>query len=505
MGLRINHNIPALMALRNLRVNDRNQARSLEKLSTGLRIVRASDDPSGLVISEQLRAQIASLNQAADNTQSSMNLITTADAALQELSDLLVEIRDSIVFALNEGVSSPEQVQAEQASVDEAIAAISRIANTTRYADSSLLNGLNGYMLNSSVASQINDLVLRQVTFPQGVTSITFDILQVTSAARGLVTFGNASALGETTTIRITGPLGTAEVSFFSVATSATITAQVNAVAGQTGVYASQYSGTGVSYFQTEEFGEAQVISVEVLDGTILMGSPVGALAARNAGFAATNQGQDAQVRFAGQVFTGRGRFFDILTNQISMTFNLNVRTTDTIDVWDSATSSFRVRRSGMMMQLRDEAELTDILFAGIPGVGAANLGYEEIQDIIARAVSGDTSIDQGGYLSSMRSGNANDLETNPQNGMNIVDRAIDQVTDIRSFLGSLATFNLEPNLDSVEVAIENLQASESAIRDLDFAEETANFTRTQILFQAGSAVLASANLIPQTVLTLLQ
>src|SRR3989338_3092922 len=99
MGLRINTNVTALSALRNLKNNDLNQARSLERLSTGLRINRGSDDPSGLVISEKLRAQLSSLNQAVDNAQNASNMIAVADSGLQQISDLLVQIQSSVEFA----------------------------------------------------------------------------------------------------------------------------------------------------------------------------------------------------------------------------------------------------------------------------------------------------------------------------------------------------------------------------------------------------------------------
>ena len=101
MALRINTNVGALQALRNLSVSDRAQRQSLLRLSTGLRINTASDDPSGLVISEQLRAQVRSLRQAIDNSQTASNILGTAEAALTEVSNLLSQIRESLVFALN--------------------------------------------------------------------------------------------------------------------------------------------------------------------------------------------------------------------------------------------------------------------------------------------------------------------------------------------------------------------------------------------------------------------
>ena len=133
MGLRVNTNASAVTALRNLRLSDAAQSKSLERLSTGLRINRASDDPSGLVISEQLRAQVKSLGQALENTQNASNLIGTAEAALAEVSKLLIDIRESALFALNTGGTSQEQVEAEQDAVDAAIGAIDRIAASTRF------------------------------------------------------------------------------------------------------------------------------------------------------------------------------------------------------------------------------------------------------------------------------------------------------------------------------------------------------------------------------------
>ena len=103
MALRINTNISSITALRNLQAADRAQQKSLERLSTGLRINRASDDPSGLVISEQLRAQIRGIKQALENSQNASNLISTTEAALNEVSSLLLGIRESILFALNTG------------------------------------------------------------------------------------------------------------------------------------------------------------------------------------------------------------------------------------------------------------------------------------------------------------------------------------------------------------------------------------------------------------------
>ena len=124
MAIRINSNIASVTALNNLSKTDALQQTTLERLSTGLRINTASDDPSGFVVSEQLRAQVSSLDQAIENSQNASNLLGTAEAALNEVNNLLIGIRDSIIFALNS--NSPDQVAAEQDAVDNAISAIDR-------------------------------------------------------------------------------------------------------------------------------------------------------------------------------------------------------------------------------------------------------------------------------------------------------------------------------------------------------------------------------------------
>ncbi|SVE60734.1 uncharacterized protein METZ01_LOCUS513588, partial [marine metagenome] len=165
MGLRINTNISSITALRVLKQNQTKQASSLERLSTGLRINRGSDDPSGLVISEQLRSQLKALDQSISNSQNATNLLNVADAALQEVSNLLVEIQTSITFAQNTGGSTPEQIAAEQDAVDQAISAIDRIATTTRYADRPLLNGQAAFQTSGNVPDFFDDVNIKSVAF----------------------------------------------------------------------------------------------------------------------------------------------------------------------------------------------------------------------------------------------------------------------------------------------------------------------------------------------------
>ncbi len=501
MGLRINNNISAFRALRNLRINDRNQASSLERLSTGLSINRASDNPSGLVISEQLRAQISSLKQAVDNTQTASGLISTAEAALQEVSDLLVGIQDSVVFALNEGGASPEQVAAEQASVDSAIAAITRIANTTRYANRSLLNGASDFQT-SAVHSLVDDLHVRRFEFSPSVSTATPTYsVTVAPERRAITIFATASG---TTTLRITGSRGTADITVASGTEDMALADAVNSVRGVTGVFVD--TSFSIWTALAEEFGTQELADIKVISGTLI---DKGAAPPTTAGMsrAVFNAGVDGVVSINGNAFTGNGRHFNVQTATLEASFSISPTGGPSPMIGPGPfgpTPLFTVEKSGLQFQLGTKAAATDSLRLGIQSVSASTLGADLIPDPIADPAASLGTM-QFGFLESLKTGGANDLDSNPGNARKIIDKAINQVASLRGYLGAVQSQTLEPNIDSLGIAIENLVAAESSIRDLDFAEETANFTRTQILFQAGTSVLASANLIPQSVLTLLR
>lgn len=141
MSLRINHNIAALDAQRNL-VNTTNMlSQSMEKLSSGFRINRASDDPAGLVISEQFRAQVAGLNRAISNSEGSINMIQTAEGALTEINNLLVKMRELAIHAANEGFNDTAQLDADQSEIANSMATIDRIAANTQFGTKKLLDG----------------------------------------------------------------------------------------------------------------------------------------------------------------------------------------------------------------------------------------------------------------------------------------------------------------------------------------------------------------------------
>jgi len=504
MGLRINTNISAVTALRHLRQSDKAQARSLERLSTGLRINRAADDPSGLVISEILRSQIGSLHQAIENSEFASNLIGTADAALTEVSDLLVSVRGSAIFALNTGGTSPDQVAAEQDAVDAAIASINRISATTRFGSTNLLNGSSAFNVTSK-STEVTELRFRSMSF-NSQASATFEIAVTEQAERARINFQleGGSASGDQI-VRVAGTLGSQDILITSGVTTQDVVDMVNAVRGTTGIFAVLASGTDGSPAATdavalmsEEYGSAERISLETVEGdSIEAGLTLGAIVDLNEGGKINDTGLDIGVSIAGANVSTRGNTITVNSSFL----NADIRIADGTGVTSSSDPLlFTVADSGLRFQLNIEPVETDSVTLGLPNISTGYLG-----DPVRTLGSGTEVRTVGGALNSLISGGTNDLVNNAANAVEILDAAIDDVNSLRGFLGAFASQTLDSNIRSLGIAVENLTASESEIRDLDFAEEVAEFTRSQILFSAGTSVLASANLIPQNVLRLLQ
>jgi flagellin len=141
MGLRINQNVAAFNAYRNLNVSDSAMAKSLEKLSSGFRINRAADDAAGLVISEGLRSRVNGLAVATRNAQDGISVVQTAEGALTEVHSILQRMRDLALHAANSGSADANAVAADQQELDELVKEIDRIGSTTSFGATKLIDG----------------------------------------------------------------------------------------------------------------------------------------------------------------------------------------------------------------------------------------------------------------------------------------------------------------------------------------------------------------------------
>lgn len=483
MGLRVNTNTPALTSLRLLQGSEKSLSTSLQRLSTGLRVNRAADDPSALVISEQLRAQVDGLQAATRNAQGATHMVNTAEAALGEVHALLVQIRQSAVLALNSGAASSEQLDAEQDAVDRALQAIDRVASTTRFASRPLLSGASAIEVTTKDAG-ISELMPVSVSFDRRSSETAFSLVVSESASQALVSAVGGSgvvASGGDLVLRVTGELGTQEVAVPEGTTTDAFEDAINALRSRTGVYAS------AGMLLSDGFGSDAMLRLQQIGGAGTFTGAGGAIATQ--GEIAEARGEDAVATLQGVSVNARGNVLNVVSGVFTGRLELE-------PYQQPGTHDFTLRESGLLFQLSEVATAGEQAVLGIPSMYSRHLG---------RAPQQSAGATHYGTLHSVGSGGASDLHTDPVNALRIIDAALQQVSSVRGHLGAFVSAHVEPAVREMAVHLENLQASESTIRDLDFARETAQVARDQVLLQSGLAVLAQASALPLSVLQLLE
>jgi len=156
MSLRINNNIESMNAHRNLLMNDRALSKSLERLASGQKINRAADDPAALVISEHMRAQVSGMEQAIRNNEVAISLVQTAEGSMNEISNILVNLRQRAISAANVGASDQDMIDANQAEIENALASIDRVVSTTQFGHYRLLDGTNAAKIKTNEDGSIS-------------------------------------------------------------------------------------------------------------------------------------------------------------------------------------------------------------------------------------------------------------------------------------------------------------------------------------------------------------
>jgi len=363
--MRINQNIAAFNAYRNLNQTQNQQASSLEKLSSGFRINRAADDASGLVNSENLRSQIGGLKVATRNAQDAISLVQTAEGAQTEVHSILQRMRDLVVQSGNLGTNDGAALKANQDEINELASELDRIATQTQFGTKQILAGER----------------TERVADGTGTDPGTFDESGLNSATD------------------FAGLVGAVNTAFGSTLESAEDLKQVKVT---------KDDGTQTTLYElaTDPAGDYQ--------------SP---------GLAA-----DDSVSV-------------ITSGESNFVFQVGANSGQTVDVT-------------------------------VEGVNSSTLGVNALD---------------------VESGDAQEIG----DALDAIDSAIGTVSENRATLGAFQN-RMESTIRNVGVAVENLSAAESRIRDTDMAEEMVEFTRSQILSQAGTAMLAQANMVPQSVLQLL-
>jgi len=463
----INTNVMSLNAQRNLTNSASSLATSLQRLSSGLRINSAKDDAAGLAIVERFSSQIRGLNQAARNANDGISLAQTAEGALSEVSNNLQRIRELAVQSLNATNSASDRV-ALDSEVQQLKSEIDRVASTTSF------NGVK--LLDGSFNAQAF-----QVGANQGET------ISVSAIASS-----RTATLGQQYTASVTGTgldgTGTTDLSAITINGTALGTGAITADAKSITAAINSKGITGVTATAgTTTLAAAGSMTAAAASGTLTInGVTTGTISTTTSGSssrAAVVAGVNSVSAASGVTAVDNGTGIDLVAadgRNVTLAYGGTLATANT----------------GLGAAGTSEATYT-VKYTGVAG-GSLNIagtitgsGLTVANNTVA--LSG-TSV---GNIDVLSPGNANTTLAS-------IDAALEAVNSSRANLGAYQN-RFTSAISSIQTTAENLSSSRSRIQDADFAAETANLTRAQILQQAGTAIVAQANAVPQNVLSLLR
>ncbi|MEL7472997.1 MAG: flagellin [Planctomycetota bacterium] len=506
---RINTNVQALIAQRVLGQNNFDLSRSLERLSTGLRISRAKDDPAGLIASENLRSELSGTNAAISNAERADQVVNTAEGGLQEVSNLLTELQGLLTTNASSAGLSLEEKEANQLQIDSILQTVDRISSSTSFQGIKLLNGNFDYDT-SSVGAQVADFAVNGAKFDGA--SLDVDVVVTASAQQGALNldFGGTSLdLSSTNakfTFEVEGANGAREFSFSSGTGVTDVVAAINAFTDVTGVVASAAGSNEEIRLYSEDFGTSDFVSVRVIDDGGLTATGTGVsnydsgdnntvdtttrvlFNSSGASNGIQDLGQDVVASINGISATSNGKVINVNSDFLNVKLELTTAAAQT----PAGFTAFNISGGGASFMLDGDVDINGEVAIGIADVAARKLG---------RYNDGTSNF----FLDDLAGGNAlNAIDGDLTKAQEVVSSALNEVSATRGRLGAFQRNTIAATINSLSIAVENTSAAQSIIRDADFASETANLTRNQILVSAATNTLALANNQPQNVLQLL-
>ncbi len=478
---RINTNVSSMVAVNVLNKNNSSLQTSLQRLSTGYRINSGKDDPAGLIASESLRSEQMATQTAISNAQRADNIIGTAEGSLGEVSNLLVSLQGLVGNAANKAGLSQDEKDANQLQVDSILSTINRISNSASFEGVKLLNGTYDYTTSGlSTASAFTSVSINSAKV--GSTALSVTVAVVASSQTGQLNFaGSSTGLNGAAAVSIAGNQGTVQLSFASSTKSSAIVASVNQFKDSTGVQATLSADNKTVLFTSTGYGASQFVSVTSNNATALATKDT----SNNTN--TTDYGRNATVTVNGTAVQSDGLNIKVVTAnfEADLTLKSNVNT-------NGKSKTFGITGGGATFSLGAQVNTSNAASIGLGNVNTGSIG---------KTVSNGVTY----TLSDLGSGKAAAVNNGDTTlAQNIVNSAIKNVAGLRGRLGAFQSNVLGSTINSLNVALENVSSSQSAIRDTDFATETANMTRNQILVQAAGSVLSQANSAPQSVLRLL-
>ncbi|MCP4294123.1 MAG: flagellin [Proteobacteria bacterium] len=499
MGLRINHNTSSINTHRNLQANDKALSDTLEKLSSGLKINRAADGPAALVISEQMRAQIAGLHQAIDNSETAVSMVQTTEANLSEVSVLLTDIRQLAIHAANEGANDEFMLLADQREIDNALTTIDRIAAQAQFGNRKLLDGSNGAsgVTTGNKLEFVNAGLKTMDSSSSGFrVRVTQEATRANAAGTVLLT-DEAISAGETLTVIENGRKATYTTNADDNVDTAisNLMAEVrrnelnvNVVKNDEGFIGIQHKDYGTGF-------EFQFSS-----------STAGVMSQQAGQIEGSQKGLDIKGTINSETAVGKGQILTGITGSLGVD-GLQVRYSG-----NTAEAQAANEEAGVEPEVDDDGNEYAGTLVGEVYVSQNSLNFQvganrgqtvgislasTKSDVLARGTQNKSGFE------SLMDINVQGFQ-GAQDTLLLVDEAIDQITSKRGELGAFQKNTLESGLSNLRVATENLTSSESVIRDTDMAAEMAEYTKNQIMLESANAMLAQSNQSPQTVLRLL-
>ncbi len=482
---RINTNVQSQLAQRILSQQNSTLNTSLTRLSTGLRINRGADDPAGLIASENLRAEKTAIGAAIANAERADQVINIAEGGLTEIGGLLNDLEGLVGQSANDAGLSAEEKDANQLQIDSILQTIDRIANSTSFQGTKLLNGSFDYTTSNTTSTELAEVKVDAAKIPtNGFIGVSVDVVASAQTGQAFLSAGTQSLLsGTSLTIEVAGNKGIQQFTFASSTTGTAIVSAINTFKEVTGVSASIATASAYIQFDSTAFGSKQFVSVSKIAGDTAYDTAFNTSAAAGGQSSAKDFGRNATVNINGANASVNGLTARVASGSLDLTVTI-----DSSFNTNGGTSTFQITGGGATFQLSPKLDLA----------GKASLGIEAV-------TTGRLGSNANGLLSELTSGGAaNVVDGDVDKAQRIVEDSIKQISTLRGRLGSFQAFTIAATARQLGVGLENTAAAESQIRDTDFASETANLTRQQILVQASTNVLGLANSQPQNVLSLL-
>ncbi|MBC7916709.1 MAG: flagellin [Rhodoferax sp.] len=519
MAATINTNINSLTAQRNLTNSQMSLSTSITRISSGLRINSAKDDAAGLSISERFTSQIRGLNQASRNANDGISLAQTAEGALGASGTILQRIRELAVQSANATNSASDRA-ALNSEVSQLSAELNRIAKTTQFNGQNILDGstasasfqvgANAYQTITATTANFQTTKYgnnRMGSTVAATAAGTGDLVQGTTArtttsqasAAGAVTGLVAASIivGDATGFVINGTAGSATVAITAGDSAKTVASNINAQSGNTGVTA-----TARTEIDATTFTAGGSYSIDIMsDNTTAVNVSFSVAANTADGLAnaisalndkSAQTGVTAKLNAAGNGITlTNSEGNDILLMNRSAAGNfITVGTLAALDGSAGAAAAGNSASITGQLTLDSSASFGTTSTATAANSAAGKTGYF-LATTSASELQATSTVDVSTVDAATRT-------------LSTVDAAIGAVSGQRARFGALQS-RFETAISSLNTTSENLSASRSRVQDADFATETANLSRAQILQQAGTAMVAQANQLPQGVLALLR